>query len=109
MNRWNIPQDMEERIQHRDTECIYCRRPFSGLDGPRGQRRSWEHIINDETLISYENIALCCISCNASKGAKGLSSWLGSRYCSLRGIGADTIAPVAFSALCAGSEPQTRT
>jgi hypothetical protein len=95
MNRWGIPADVEGRVSARDLACIYCRRPFGPKDGPRGQRASWEHIINDVNLSTDQNIALCCISCNASKGAKSLRRWLESRYCRLRGIDATNIAPIA--------------
>ena len=78
MNRWNIPPALEALVSARDQRCIYCQRPLIGQEGPRGQRNSWEHIINDENLVNQQNIALCCISCNASKGAKLLSVWLQS-------------------------------
>lgn len=43
-------------------------------------------MINDENIVSQQNIALCGISCNASKGAKPLSGWLQSKFCRRRGI-----------------------
>lgn len=65
----------------------------------RGCKPSWEHIVNDERIISRENIARCCISCNASKGAKDLALWLGSNYCARRGINPDAVAEVVKQAL----------
>ena len=97
-NRWNIPSDLEREVEERDRACIYCGQEFS-VATKRGQRRSWEHIINDATLVCRENIALCCISCNASKGAKLLAAWLQGSYCRSRGIHPGTIAPVAVNAL----------
>ena len=99
MNRWNIPLALEVLVSARDQKCIYCQRPFIGQEGPRGQRKSWEHIINDENLVNQQNIALCCISCNASKGAKLLSVWLQSKYCLRRGITSESISEVARAAL----------
>ena len=99
MNRWNIPPELEALVFARDRNCIYCQRPFVGNEGPRGQRKSWEHIINDEGLVSQENIALCCISCNASKGAKLLSAWLQSKFCLQREITSESISEVARAAL----------
>jgi hypothetical protein len=55
---------------------------------------TWEHIINDARIITRENIARCCASCNASKGAKPLSVWLESAYCKNRGITKDSVADV---------------
>ena len=97
-NRGNIPEDLEREIESRDQSCIYCGQAFAEAIS-RGQRRSWEHIINDASLVSRENIALCCISCNASKGTKTLAEWLNTRYCKARGISFNSVAPVAKAAL----------
>jgi hypothetical protein len=106
MNRWKIPRALEEEVSARDKACIYCGGNFAAAS-KRGQRMSWEHIINDATLVNRENIALCCISCNASKGAKELWAWLESTYCRNRGIHLGTIAPVARAAYRAalGTKP----
>lgn len=98
LNRWNIPPSLEQLVHARDLSCIYCRRQFGDALAPRGSRKSWEHIVNDETIITPENIALCCISCNASKGIKPLRDWLSSRYCHSRGITPTRIAEVARKA-----------
>lgn len=99
--------EAEREILARDLSCIYCGQVFADASR-RGQRRSWEHIVNDATMISPANIALCCISCNASKGAKLLAVWMDSRYCTARGIDQDTIAPVARAALrCAAVRAAT--
>jgi hypothetical protein len=55
---------------------------------------TWEHIINDASIVTRENIALCCNSCNASKGAKDLRVWLNSKYCTRKGITPSTVAEV---------------
>lgn len=94
MNRWNIPSWLEDEVTARDMDCVYCRTPFASHDGPRRSRQSWEHIINDIRIITRENIALCCIGCNASKGAKDLAFWFLSNYCKVRGITPSTVAPV---------------
>jgi hypothetical protein len=39
-------------------------------------KATWEHIINVIRINGPENIALCCSSCNASKGNKKLEEWL---------------------------------
>ncbi len=99
MNRWNIPTWLEVEVSVRDTHCVYCGAPFCGREGPRRGQRSWEHIVNDVRIVSRENIALCCIGCNASKGAKEIGAWLTSRYCQLRGISASSVASVVRAAL----------
>lgn len=99
MNRWSIPAELEAQVRARDTECIYCRVSFHMATEQRGRRPSWEHIVNDASIVNQANIALCCISCNASKGAKTLQSWLTSKYCQRRRISEESIAPVARAAL----------
>lgn len=99
MNRWKIPSVLEQEILARDTSCVYCGLSFEKPGLTRGDRPSWEHIANDATMISRENIARCCMSCNASKGAKDLEVWLKSKYCQRKAISADTVAKVVRDAL----------
>jgi 5-hydroxyisourate hydrolase-like protein (transthyretin family) len=72
------------------------------LDLVPGQS-SWEHIINDQLLINSENIALCCVSCNASKGTKSLHTWLNSNYCVSRTITKESMGGIAIAALTKSS------
>lgn len=93
-NRWGIPKEIEIIVLNRDRSCVYCGTPFNDSDNNRKTRRTWEHIINDIRINGYENIALCCGSCNASKGNKKLGEWLGSKYCEAKGITKDSVALV---------------
>ncbi|WP_373386993.1 hypothetical protein [Pseudomonas alcaligenes] len=106
MNRWSIPPWLEEAVLERDQACIYCAVPFSTPANRRGDRPSWEHIINDMNIVTLQNIARCCLSCNASKGAKHLRSWLQSPYCLRKNISESTVAPIARQALLNGSAIQ---
>jgi hypothetical protein len=101
MNKWGIPEWLEREVRQRDASCIYCRAPMfqSAANGVRRSIPTWEHIINDAKIITRENIALCCASCNSSKGTKRLSDWLDSDYCRKRGITRDTVAEVVKRAL----------
>lgn len=60
---------------------------------------TWEHIINDARIVNIDNIALCCCSCNASKGAKALATWINSNYCKKKKITIQTVADVVKRAL----------
>ena len=60
---------------------------------------TWEHIINDESIVTRENIARCCVACNSSKGTKNLADWLQTNYCKRRGINKNTVAEVVKEAL----------
>ncbi len=99
-NRWNIPTWLEREVLERDRSCIYCGTLFDAATARR-DRPSWEHIVNDASVVTRENIALCCIGCNASKGTRQLAAWLQSRYCLTRGISSRSVAPIAQAALAA--------
>lgn len=102
MNRWNIPLSLEAEVREQDTTCIYCGRVFGSVHG-HGSRASWEHIVNDASIITRENIALCCRSCNSSKGARLLEDWVTSPYCKRRGISRETVAEIVKNALLQSS------
>ncbi len=93
-NRWGIPKNIEEIVLRRDLNCIYCGITFNESDQNRKTRKSWEHIINDIRIKGADNIALCCGSCNASKGNKKLEDWLQSKYCEKKKINKQTVANI---------------
>ena len=95
-NQWGIPRQVEEAVLKRDERCVYCGCEFGS---ERATKRSWEHIVNDVNIATMENIALCCIGCNASKGAKPLRQWLDSPGAKRRGISESSLAPVVLAAL----------
>ena len=102
MNRWGIPRQIESIVRQRDGVCVYC--GVELVDSiAKGQSRArlgtWEHIINDARIVTLENIARCCCSCNASKGSKDLSRWFGSDYCRSKGITIESVAPVVRNRL----------
>ena len=103
MNRWNIPDWLEREVIGRDRSCVYCGVAFTGREASRLHHPSWEHITNDARMITRENIARCCIGCNASKGKKNLVAWLTSPYCAARGISVESVASVVRSYLAANS------
>jgi len=102
MNNWHIPHWLEKEVRERDKICIYCGIQMIEQMPPRGPRRNvatWEHIINDASIVSRENIARCCVACNSSKGSKKLSDWIHSNYCKKRGINKDTVSEVVKEVL----------
>lgn len=103
MNNWNIPSWLESEIRKRDVCCIYCGVKFDKKI--KKNSATWEHIVNDAEIITKENIALCCCSCNASKGARVLSEWLTSNYCNNKNITVKNIALIAKKAI---ENPPTR-
>lgn len=101
-NNWNIPAWLEHEVRERDKACVYCGNEFLSPKVSAKASASWEHIINDAKIITRENIALCCRGCNASKGQKRVSDWLGTRYCQERGITAQSVAPIIKQAIVNG-------
>ena len=101
-NNWNIPVWLETEVRERDKACVYCSVEFTPAKVSRKSAASWEHIINDATIINRENIVLCCCGCNASKGQKQLSVWLQSKYCKERGITPTSVASIIKQAISNG-------
>lgn len=98
-NRWGIPKGVEDHVIERDTACVYCGTEFKEADRSRTTKPSWEHIVNDIRINETDNIALCCMSCNASKGSKLLEDWIKSNYCKRKGIDVDSVAEVVKKAI----------
>jgi hypothetical protein len=93
-NRWGIPKNVEELVKQRDLHCVYCGIIFTNPALSFKSRATWEHIVNDIRINDPENIALCCGSCNASKGSKQLDAWLLSKYCLTKGISINSVSIV---------------
>jgi hypothetical protein len=98
-NRWGIPKEVKVFVRQRDLACVYCRVEFSEGISDRKSKPSWEHIVNDVRINEIDNIALCCMSCNASKGAKFLEVWLETDYCKRKEITAYSIDTVVKNAI----------
>lgn len=98
-NRWGIPKEVEAFVKERDANCVYCGQKFLDQAVSRKQKPSWEHIVNNIRLNSIENISLCYMSCNASKGAKLLEDWLESDYCKRNNINKESIEQVIKEAI----------
>lgn len=93
-NRWGIPNEIEFIVLNRDLNCVYCGILFTDSDQNKKTRKTWEHIINDIRINGADNIALCCGSCNASKGNRKLEQWLESNYCLTKNINRESVATV---------------
>lgn len=111
MNRWGIPAWLEKEVRERDKACVYCGVKMIEKKSQKGSRRTvatWEHIINDATIVTRENIARCCAACNSSKGTKDIINWLQSNYCKTYGITENTVAEVVKEALKAAKKRISR-
>lgn len=98
-NKQEVPIEVENLLLSRDKSCVYCGVTFTEVDKSRKTKQPWEHIVNDIRINGIDNIAFCCMSCNASKDAKLLEIWLESKCCNEKGITKDSVAQVVKEAL----------
>jgi len=97
-NKYGIPDELEAKIRAKYKLCIYCRKEMKDLPKAKGtptDKATIEHF--DDYSVSHpaeSNIAMCCGSCNASRGPKKLQAWFESEYCKINNINKDTIADI---------------
>ena len=114
MNRFGIPADTEQRLRARDTGCVYSGKQFSRAT--RKDMPTIEHLHEKppfywEEGLKEEGLAICCGSCNSSRGNKSLREWFQTSYCTQRDmpINSSTVAePVRRylrSPACTGQPP----
>ena len=93
MSEYGIPLEVQKLVNLRDKNCVYCGIKFD--DNSSTDKKSWEHIENDITKNTIDNICLSCISCNSSKSDKSLIDWIeNSKYCKDKNITKFNVADV---------------
>jgi hypothetical protein len=98
-NRFGIPRQVEAAIRVRDRACVYCNCEMH-LAGVAQGKASIEHLNHLPPFywnegLEADGIAICCISCNSSRGRRTHAQWFKSKYCVERNINHDTVsAPV---------------
>ena len=88
MNRWGIPDWLEKKVRDRDKFCVYCHIPmkeYPRIKGTPCDKATIEHM-DDEAVAhpTEKNIAICCGSCNSSRGARKLLDWFELPHCKNR-------------------------
>ena len=96
-NNYRIPVDVEHRIRARDIRCVYCAKEFSAdsqRDMPTIEHLNEKRPFHWHEGLKEEGLAICCGSCNSSRGNKSLPDWFRTPYCTDRPIpiGADSVA-----------------
>jgi hypothetical protein len=89
-NSFGIAEDAERAIRARDKKCVYC--GVSMRRHPRRLDATIEHFNNNGPFAREHNLAICCRSCNSSKGRKTLLAWFETDYCRERNIHEKTVA-----------------
>jgi 5-methylcytosine-specific restriction endonuclease McrA len=99
-NQFGTPDDIERKLRERDELCVYCGRKMKVYpllrEGIR-DRATIEHFNWDGPCywkdgLKEEDLAICCNSCNSSRGVKTLPDWFKSAYCTSRDINETTVA-----------------
>ena len=78
-NKWGIPKWLEDEVRARDKKCIYCSTPFTPHKINRTSSASWEHIINDASIVTRENIALYKYFLSIASGAGWVTNYKSRR------------------------------
>ncbi len=99
-NQFGIPNDIEQKLWNRDKLCVYCGRKMKEypiLVRGMKDRATIEHFNWDEPFywkdgLKEGDVAICCNSCNSSRGVKTLPDWFKSPYCISRKINEKTVA-----------------
>lgn len=93
-NKYGIPEDELQKIRARDKTCVYCHKsmwePQANIS-----RKDWATIEHLNYLPPWNNsktVAICCGSCNSSRGIKKLTDWFKSPYCIDKNINEKTVA-----------------
>lgn len=92
-NKYGIPEEALNKIRTRDKDCVYCHKimiyPCVG-----DKQRDWATIEHLNYLPPWNNpdtVAICCGSCNSSRGKKKLLDWFMNKYCIEKNINEKTV------------------
>jgi len=89
--RISILDSVMKAVMARDSVCVYCKNSFGDT---RCNMATWEHISGIVKDIGINNIALCCGSCNYSRGNQLISFWFKKDYCISKNINEKTVADI---------------
>lgn len=93
-NNYGLPADRLREIFERDTVCVYCKKAMK-THSKSNKRVDWftiEHLNYLPPWNNPETVAICCWSCNSSRGNKKIRVWFQSPYCITRNINESTVA-----------------
>ena len=93
-NIYGLPEKELERIRARDKKCVYCHKKMADpkSDAWRGDWATIEHLNHLPPWNNPDTVAICCSSCNSSRGNKTIISWFESRFCKEKNISLESVA-----------------
>lgn len=92
---YGISEKDEDEIRSRDKSCVYCHKKMKRhfrKKGTPSDKATIEHLYDGSPL--FKNLAICCGSCNSSRGPKELLDWFESPYCKDNNINRITVSSV---------------
>ena len=93
-NRYGLPESEVDRVRQRDSLCVYCHKKMFNSDSCSDRRNlaTIEHLNHLPPWDNPKTIAICCQSCNSSRGDKPILEWFKSEYCKEKNITPSTVA-----------------
>lgn len=93
-NKYGLPEKELKHIKERDKTCVYCHKKFvpRNFSSKRGDWATIEHLNHLPPWNKPNTVAICCWSCNASRGKKRIRAWFKTKYCIDRNINKNTVA-----------------
>ena len=93
-NIYGLPKKELEEISKRDTRCVYCRKKMlkPSKEHPRVDWATIEHLNHLPPWNNPKTVAICCYSCNSSRGNKTILKWFESKFCKEKNISPETVA-----------------
>jgi len=111
-NKYGIPEDELKKIRARDKACVYCHKAmeeYSHAKGVSKDKATIEHLNKDgpfywnkAIIFDSSTVAICCGSCNSSRGKKELLDWFKTQYCinRNRAINENTVTELVREYIC---------
>src|SRR5262245_59293189 len=97
-NKWGIPENVLSEIRARDKTCVYCGKTmlYPYVAKNHADCATIEHLNFNGPFywnkgLQAQDSAICCGSCNSSRGVKKLTDWFKTQYCIDRHISANTV------------------
>jgi len=92
-NKYGLSEDRLSEIRKRDKSCVYCHKTMlsSGSCGFRGDWATIEHLNHLPPWNNADTVAICCGSCNSSRGNKTILEWFDTNYCIEKNINTKTV------------------
>jgi len=93
-NPYGLREEDIDKVRARDKVCVYCHKQMfkPSKEVWRGDWATIEHLNHLPPWDNPNTIAICCSSCNSSRGNKTILNWFNSKFCHDKGINPQAVA-----------------